>query len=176
MKKVMLGSFLSLVFIAIGAYMVLASGRFPIAASSPPDAIDDLAASMSARAITYHARGVTTLPGKAGPDSVSSGLARYRSNCLPCHGAPGVTPAEFSQGLNPMPPALHVDAVQERPDPELFWIIQNGIRMTGMPAFGDTRSAEEIGDIVRFVRRLPKLSDEERARLSGPAEDHRGAE
>ena len=74
------------------------------------------------------------------------------------------------QGLNPGPPPLEIEKVQKRTEAELFWIIKNGIRMTGMPAFGLNHSDEEIGDIVRFVRHLPKLTDEEKAQLQKASE------
>jgi mono/diheme cytochrome c family protein len=94
---------------------------------------------------------------------------------MPCHGAPEGSAAEFSQGLNPMPPALQVDMVQKGwTDAELFWIVKHGIRMTGMPAFGVNHKDEEIGDIVRFVRHMPKLTDEEKKLLQAPpqGDDH----
>ena len=174
MKKVRLGSFLGLVFVMIGASIVALSGVFPIAASSPPDAIDELAESAGARAIRRHARSVTTVPGETGPAAIARGLSHYRENCLPCHGAPGTSAAEFSAGLNPGPPPLEIDKVQSRPDNEIFWIVKNGIRMTGMPAFNINHKDDEIGDIVRFVRHLPKLSEEEKALLAQPStgEDH----
>ena len=62
--------------------------------------------------------------------------------------------------------------MQKRTDGELFWLVQGGIRMTGMPAFGPTHSDEEIWKIVAFVRRLPALSPEDQQELKrGSAKD-----
>jgi mono/diheme cytochrome c family protein len=55
--------------------------------------------------------------------------------------------------------------VQARPDGELQWIVSNGIRMTGMPAFGPSRTEEEIWQLVAALRRLPQLTDAERQEL-----------
>ncbi len=64
--------------------------------------------------------------------------------------------------------------MQRWSDPQLFWIVKNGIRMTGMPAFGGNHSDAEIADIVAFVRHAPKLGDAERDELRRalPQEHH----
>jgi len=56
---------------------------------------------------------------------------------------------------------LTLARVQARPDSELQWIVSNGIRMTGMPAFGASKSVEEVWQLVAALRRLPRLSAEE---------------
>lgn len=174
MKKLLPGSLFSLVMIALGAWVFAQSGFFPIAASSKPDPFDELAPQVRDRAIARHAKSIQSIPGQAGPESIARGLIHYRENCMPCHGAPDGSAAEFSAGLNPGPPPLEIEKVQKRPDTELFWIVKNGIRMTGMPAFNINHTDDEIGDIVRFVRQLPKLTDEEKALLAQPptGEDH----
>lgn len=107
------------------------------------------------------------------PDAIAGGLTHYRENCLPCHGAPGVEPAELAKGLHPGAPELDSNDTQEMSDGELFWTIKNGVRMTGMPAFAPTHSDEEIWKIVAFVRHLHNLPPEERSQLQlGTAEEH----
>jgi mono/diheme cytochrome c family protein len=165
MKRLLPGMFLGLVMIGLGAYVFLYLGLFPIAATSPADLIENLAPELRDRAIARQARSIRAVPGKPGAESIARGLVEYRESCMPCHGAPDGSAAEFSQGLNPGPPPLEIEKVQKRPEAELFWIVKNGIRMTGMPAFGLNHSDEEIGDIVRFLRHLPKLTDEEKAQL-----------
>ena len=124
MKKLLPGSLLAIVMIAIGAWVVLQSGLIPIAASSKPDFFDELAPQVRDRAVARQARPITTIPGHPGPESIQRGLVHYRENCLPCHGAPDASAAEFSAGLNPGPPPLEVDIVQRPPDNELFWIVK----------------------------------------------------
>jgi hypothetical protein len=58
---------------------------------------------------------------------------------------------------------LILEEVQENSDGELFWIVQNGIKMTGMPAFGNTHDGAQIAAIVLFLRRLPSFAPEEYA-------------
>ena len=116
-------------------------------------------------------------PFKDPPSVLPSGMKHYQANCVLCHGASGVSPAELAYGLNPPAPALHGQGTQSRTDGQLFWVIRNGIRMTGMPAFGPTHEDEEIWHIVAFVRHLPALTDQERQTLQAGVKeegDHHG--
>ena len=79
--------------------------------------------------------------------------------CINCHGGPGVEWAKFSEGLRPDPPDLR-DLVKERTPAQLFWVIKNGINMTGMPNFGEAPD-QELWSIVAFLKKLPAVSDEE---------------
>jgi mono/diheme cytochrome c family protein len=63
-------------------------------------------------------------------------------------------------GLNPGPPDLKEAAGELQPS-VLFWIVKNGIKMTGMPAFAPTHNDESIWKIVAFLQHLPKISEEE---------------
>ena len=85
-------------------------------------------------------------------------FAHFHETCRLCHGAPGYDRAEFAEGLYPSPPQLDSDGIRtEVTNAELFWIIQNGLKMTGMPAFGNTHTDRQIWSIAAFVRQLPKL-------------------
>src|SRR5688500_20399506 len=88
--------------------------------------------------------------------------------CVASHGAPGVERGILGKGINPEPPALAVEA-GEGSDSELFWIIKNGIKMAGMPAFGATHTDEQLWGILAFLRQLQDLSPQEYARVSAAA-------
>lgn len=164
--------FTLLVGLAVGAF-VFETGRFNVAATAAPDFIDKMAPRMLDKAVERRAREVTNAIA-TDPAAVGRGLLHYRENCLPCHGAPGIEPKEFHEGMNPSPPDIDAPALQNASDAEVFWIVKNGIRMTGMPAFGVNHSDDEIRDIVAFVRHAPKITDEERRSLSaaGGGQDH----
>jgi mono/diheme cytochrome c family protein len=160
-----------LVVLAIGGF-IFATGRFNVAATAPPDVADKVAPWVLDKSIKRGAKSVTD-PVSKDPNAVALGLSHYRENCLPCHGAPGVEPAEFHEGMNPAPPEIESEDLQHASDAELFWVIKNGIRMTGMPAFGGNHNDEEIRHIVAFVRHTPQLTDAERQALkSGAPEEH----
>jgi mono/diheme cytochrome c family protein len=164
--------------LALGAvsYLVVSTGRFDIAATTPPGVIEKLAPRVRDRSI--HAR-AEAFKASTDPEVVAHGLEHYRDNCLPCHGAPGIEAAEFHEGMNPAPPEMDSTDVQKYTDGELYWIVKNGIRFTGMPSFGKNHRDDEIGDIVAFVRHVPQLSAAERQALMTRAagdHHHEGAE
>jgi mono/diheme cytochrome c family protein len=102
------------------------------------------------------------------PDVLGQGLVLYRDNCAVCHGVPGQPQGNIALGLNPPPPDLADEDAQENSDGELYQVISEGLRMTGMPAFSKSQSKEALWTLVAFVRHLPKLTDDERLVLSKP--------
>lgn len=91
-------------------------------------------------------------------------LEDFHKMCELCHGAPGKKPSAIGQGLRPQPPDLAKMADKMR-ESEIFWIINNGIRMTGMPSFGKTHRDEELWAMVGFVKSLPRLTPDQYRRL-----------
>lgn len=87
----------------------------------------------------------------------------FADHCAICHANDGSGDSEIGKGLYPKPPDLREARTQKLSDGELFWIIQNGVRFTGMPAFGGEgdHDADDSWKLVRFVRHLPKLTQEE---------------
>lgn len=167
------------VLVVLGiAGFIFATGRFNVAATAPPDMIDKVAPWALDKALERRSKDVTD-PIARDAGAVARGMTHYRENCLPCHGAPGLEPAEFHEGMNPSPPDIDAPALQHDTDAELFWVIKNGIRLTGMPAFGVNYKDEEIRDIVAFVRHAPQITDAERQKLKtgeGLEEHHHGGE
>jgi mono/diheme cytochrome c family protein len=162
--KVLAGFVLAFLLIAAGAALVVGTGLSNVAASVPPDLMDKVAPAAKVRSIRRHAAPLSApLPQDAA--SLARGLSHYRENCLPCHGATGVPPAEFHEGMNPEPPEINSTQVQSYSDAELFWVIKHGIRMTGMPGFGVNHKDDELRDITAFVRHAPRISPEEKQAL-----------
>jgi len=144
--------------------LVMVSGLYDVAAAKPPGGLEKAVARLTMNRSVARRAGKTANP-LSGPDVVRAGLAHYREMCVFCHGAPGVDASEAGEGLNPPAPDLTIESVQRRTDGELFWIVQNGIRMTGMPAFGPTHKDAEIWKIVAFLRHLPQITKDEQAAL-----------
>ena len=159
-----------LIAAAVGVLGFVFSGLADVAATSPHWAVTRwfLAAAME-RSVKRHARGIEP-PADLDQDArVRSGARAYDAMCVGCHGAPGVEPDVVGKGLNPEPPDLARVASKWKPS-ELFWITSNGVRMTGMPAFGPTHSDEELWELVAFVARLPRLSSADYAVLRSEEE------
>jgi hypothetical protein len=81
--------------------------------------------------------------------------------CVNCHGGPGVDWAKFSEGLRPDPPDLK-EIAHDRAPQQLFWVIKNGVSMTGTQSFGAIEVTDgEIWTIVAFVNKLHSVTPEE---------------
>jgi mono/diheme cytochrome c family protein len=92
--------------------------------------------------------------------TVQAGAKAYAAfGCVNCHGAPGVKWQKFSEGLHPDPPDLK-DVAGELSPAQMFWVIKNGINMTGMPSFEQAGAKDDdIWSIVAFVKKLPSASE-----------------
>ncbi len=150
-----------IIVIVVVVVLVMAYGGFYNVAATYPGRgpVDWFLGTTMDYSVKRHAANIR-VPSLDSPEMVRAGFQQYRALCLECHGAPGVAPEALAQGLNPEPPPL-VEAAGDWKPNELFWIAKNGVRMSGMPAWGPTHTDEEIWEIVAFVRRLPKMSEVE---------------
>jgi mono/diheme cytochrome c family protein len=90
----------------------------------------------------------------------------FADHCSACHGNDGGGDTMYGKGLYPKPPDLRLAETQKLSDGEIFWIIENGVRFTGMPAFGGGHgSQEDSWKLVLFIRHLPQLAMEERVEM-----------
>jgi mono/diheme cytochrome c family protein len=109
-----------------------------------------------------------TNPVQAGPEVLSRAMEHFADHCATCHGNDGRGMTLIGRGLYPKPPDMAARATQELSDGELYYIIENGVRFTGMPAFGedpDNTEDTETWDLVHFIRHLPDMTDEEAAQM-----------
>ncbi len=102
-------------------------------------------------------------PVPASSEAVAEGMAHYADHCATCHGNDGSGKTEMGQGLFPKAPDMRLPATQDLSDGELFYVIEHGIRFTGMPGWGTGTDAGEQSSwqLVHFMRHLPKLTPEE---------------
>jgi mono/diheme cytochrome c family protein len=89
----------------------------------------------------------------------------FADHCAGCHGNDGSGDTMFGRGLYPKPPDLRLPESQQLSDGELFWVIENGVRFTGMPAFSSPGSETDSWKLVDFIRHLPQLTAEERLEM-----------
>jgi mono/diheme cytochrome c family protein len=151
------------ILVGIGTATFFFGGFFDVAANHPdPDIVNWALIHVRKASIARHA---TDQPPASleDPALVRAGARAYSQvGCIYCHGGPGVQPAKVSEGLNPAPNLNSV--INDLQPQEAFWIIKNGIKMTGMPSFGaqDPPVADQtIWTIVAFVKKLPSVSNEE---------------
>ena len=168
--KVIAGILIGLLLVLGVIGIVVWTGSYNVAATNPPGRLEKKFAAFALNRAVQRRAAVRTNPFSK-PEDIRFGLAHYKENCLDCHGAPGVEESEFGQGLNPPAPDLTLPAMQRMRDGELFWVVSNGIRMTGMPAFSPTHKEEEIWKILAFVRHLPEITKEEQQALKAGHEE-----
>jgi mono/diheme cytochrome c family protein len=117
------------------------------------------------------------------PEGLREARLHFADHCAICHANDGGGRTLIGNGLYPKPPDLRLPETQNLTDGELFWIIENGVRFTGMPAFsngGEHESIEDSWKLVHFIRHLPHLAAAERIEMErynpkGPddrAEEH----
>ena len=106
----------------------------------------------------------TPNPVLASNEDLRDARLHYANHCAICHGNDGSGKTTMGQGLFPRPPDLRLPATQNLTDGELFWIIENGVRFTGMPAFSTGAEHGPVQDswkLVHFIRHLPYLTPAE---------------
>jgi mono/diheme cytochrome c family protein len=100
---------------------------------------------------------------------LSEAMAHFADHCATCHGNDGSGDTAIGRGLYPKPPDMRAAGTQNLTDGELFYIIHNGIRLTGMPAFGQGSPDEDIDSwkLVHFIRHLPSITSDEIEKMEG---------
>ena len=146
--------------LTLAALVVLAAlMRFNLTALPEPGHLETRVANRARRFLIHRASrtGIPPRPLDA-KASVDNGGTHYGLDCSICHGTDGHAQAPLGRWMYPRPADLTSKQVQGYSDQELFWIIQNGIRFTGMPAFGKVESPDHIWDMVNYMRTLPSTS------------------
>ncbi len=140
------------------------SGGYYIGADQPHWAVTSwLFEQVRTRSIRFHARDIAVPSGLDDRARIVAGVPHFAEHCAVCHGAPGVERGDIAEGLLPRPPNL-ADATRFYTPAELFWIAKHGIRMTGMPAWGD-HSDDELWAMIAFVEKLPGMTELDYAKL-----------
>ena len=157
-----------LLALAAGAAAFLIT-RNGLSTRQEPSRIEALVARAARRLATPR-----EMRGRANPleatDAVrNEGLEHFAHHCASCHGNEGSGDTELGRGLFPKPPDMRLPRTQNLTDGELFLIIENGVRFTGMPAFGSGNPIPESSTwpLVHFIRHLPNLTAEEIAEMEG---------
>jgi len=134
-----------------------------LSARDQPTAIEAvLARSMRLLAMPRSARTAKN-PVPLSDEVLSEGRAHFADHCALCHGNDGAGRTGIGQNLYPKAPDMRSDQTQSLSDGEIFYVIKDGIRLTGMPAWGANTAQEdrETWSLVHFIRHLPHITREE---------------
>lgn len=147
---------------ACGTLLVWLANR-GLSAREEPSAVEAFAARSFRRLATPSALRDARNPVAASPQVLAAGRAHFADHCASCHANDGSGNTEVGRGLYPKAPDMRLAATQSLTDGELFSIIRNGIRLTGMPAWGSGTPGDDLGTwhLVHFIRHLPLVTAEE---------------
>lgn len=141
---------------ALGGAMVVFGWYDVSATGSHTVVVHEVLDVAQTRSVKRRAAGIQ-VPDLDEPRKAREGYGLFQKHCVQCHGAPGIAPEPYALGLNPAPAAL-VATARDRTAADIYWIIQQGIKMTGMPAWQYRLTDADIWNIVAFMRVLPTLS------------------
>lgn len=149
--------------LALAAIAVIAILRHGVSARDTPTAAEAaIAGLLRHSAVPRDARAMKN-PIPLTDAVLAEGRAHWADHCATCHGNDGKGDTEVGRGLYPKVPDMN-DGSPDLSDGELFYIITNGVRLTGMPGWGDPRdphAAAQTWHLVHFIRHLPKLTPAE---------------
>ena len=141
----------------VGVVAYVKSGLYNVAASKPHSTLTEwITHETMIHSVRRHAAEIQA-PSSATAAQLVAGFCAYETHCVACHGAAAVPREHWVSGLEPAPPYL-LDASEKWKPRELFWIVKNGIKMTGMPSWRDSLPDAQIWDVVAWLeasRRLP---------------------
>jgi mono/diheme cytochrome c family protein len=164
MKTFLVGLVIGLIAVPLFAFLYLYLGYAPVATADPPFPYERKLASMGLKArINKDAKGMTGEP--ATPESLAAGAKLYREQCAVCHGLPGQPKTPTAAGMYPPPPQLFQGhGVTDDPVTETYWKVTNGIRLTGMPAYGKLSDTERW-QVCLMLKNADKLPEAAKAAL-----------
>jgi mono/diheme cytochrome c family protein len=176
---VVLGVLLTLL-VGVAVWLgVVYTGAFNVAASDAhADVVRWTLDTTMRRSVAVRADALDLPDDDASRRLLATGAQHYAESCVYCHGAPGQDPAGWTRGLRPAPPHLREAATHWTPA-EIHWIVEHGIKMTAMPAFGGHHGPDELLAVTAFVSALPGLSAADYRALTdaraGAADHHQDA-
>ncbi|MGA7951682.1 MAG: cytochrome c [Thiobacillaceae bacterium] len=156
------GSFTLLSSVALAVMAAVAAyvwfGGYNVAADKPHWKITArLIEAVRERSITVRARNLAVPDSLNQPLRIEAGADLYDEMCTDCHLAPGKKNSELRRGLNPQPPDLPTDGID---DPQTaFWTIKHGVKLTAMPAWGLSHTDQQIWDMVAFLRKVQNMPE-----------------
>ena len=159
MRRAILVILAMLVLAAMGVSLFVS--RFNLSAMNEPGRTESYLAANLKHIIVRKStrREIPPLPANT-QASISEGDKLYGVECAMCHGLDGHTPTDAGRWMYPRAADLVSPEVQRYSDAQLFWIVRNGIRFSGMPAFGKVETDEHIRNLVHYVRSLRGSRDQ----------------
>ena len=150
-------------------YCYFRFGFAPVATSATPMPFETTMARLALHA-RLEKEASKQPPFPANEANLTRGAAIYAENCSFCHGVPGQSASLAAKGMFPLPPQLLEpdEMVTDDPVGETYWKVSNGIRMTGMPGFGEMLTPMQVWQVSLMLANADKLPEQAKAALVKP--------
>ena len=157
MKLFVIGLIFGCVLVPLAGIVYLRFGYVPVAVNGPVIPFEELLAGAAVEArIARDAPKNAALP--PSEENLTAGAMLYRERCVECHGLPGSTPTAAAKGMYPPPPQFfeHKNMGND-PAGQNYWIVANGIRLTGMPGYKESLSDQQLWQLAQFLSNRGQL-------------------
>jgi len=155
----------ALVVAAVGYGLTLVRRGF--SALATPSAVEEFAATTARKMALPSSYRQLRNPITPSTENIRRGMEHFADHCATCHSNDGGGQTIFGKGLYPKPPDLRAAGTQNKSEGELYYTIENGVRLSGMPAFSEIHTTEETWRLVLFIRHLPQITPEELNEMKG---------
>jgi mono/diheme cytochrome c family protein len=152
--------------VAAGGYGLILVRR-GFSALATPSAIEEFAATTARKLAVPSSYRQLRNPISPSAESIRAGMEHFSDHCATCHSNDGSGQSFFGKGLYPKPPDLRAAGTQNKSDGELYYTIQNGVRLSAMPAFSEVHTTAQTWRLVLFIRHLPQITPEELNEMKG---------
>ena len=156
MRNFILGIIFTLIVIAIAGLWVAKTGRVSFEADQEASHLERSLAMGAVDAATDRRAPDVKNPLAPTEENIVSGAHIYFDHCAGCHGVPSNPDSQFGRSFNPPVPAFFKDT-PDMPENQNFYIVQHGIRWTGMPAWKNMLNETQIWQVVTFMSNIEKL-------------------
>lgn len=158
-RRILLLMAVPVIAVIAGLFWLCATG---LNARDTPGALETrLATTLQRLAIPRRARALVN-PMQATPELLVEARRHFADHCASCHGNDGSGETEMGQKLYPRVPDMRSAQTQNLSDGEIYYVIENGVRFTGMPAWGAGGTSDhDTWHLVLFIRHLPRMTDED---------------
>lgn len=156
-KLFFIGMILGWIVLPLGALLYLRFAYVPVAVDGPVIPFESLLAGTAVQArVARDAPTKAALP--PSQENLVAGANIYRQQCIECHGLPGGTPTPASKGMYPPPPQFFDrKVVGNEPVGQDYWIVSNGIRLTGMPGYKGALTDQQLWQVSQFLAHRDQL-------------------
>src|ERR1700751_2763410 len=166
--RITLAFVLGLIIVPIVGWCYFRFGYAPVATSSSPMPFEKRLANMALNQWVRQ-EAPKNAPIEPSDANYKAGAHIYRENCAMCHGLPEQEATPTSKGIYPKPPQLFKGhGVTDDPAGETYWKVANGIRLTGMPAYKNSLTQDQIWQVSLLLANADKLSQAVRGDLEQP--------